>query len=54
VSENPFTDAFADLGACDMGLTIEQDTDVGPLPEDLDGWLAHRLDRILDWFQRYL
>ncbi len=40
VSENPFTEAIADLGAGDSGLTMEVETGVGPLQEDLEGWFA--------------
>ena len=40
VSENPFTEAIADIGAGDSGMTMEVETGVGPLHEDLEGWLA--------------
>ncbi len=40
VSENPFTLAPADLGAGDSGHMMEEETGVGPWPEDLEGWLA--------------
>ena len=40
VSENPFTSAFADLGAGDSGHLMAEETGVGPWPDDMDGWLA--------------
>jgi dipeptidyl aminopeptidase/acylaminoacyl peptidase len=40
VSENPFTMAFADLGAGDSGHMMAEETGVGVWPKDMDGWLA--------------
>jgi dipeptidyl aminopeptidase/acylaminoacyl peptidase len=40
VSENPYTEAIADIGAGDAGLDTEPEVGVGPLPEALDDWLA--------------
>jgi len=40
ISENPFTDVVADLGAGDSGTDLREDLGLGPWPEDVAGWLA--------------
>lgn len=40
VSENPYTEAIADIGAGDAGLATEPEVGIGPLPDALEEWLA--------------
>lgn len=40
VSENPYTEAIADIGAGDSGMDTDVEVGIGSFPEALDEWLA--------------